>query len=259
MKTIILAGGLGTRLAEETAIRPKPMVEIGGLPILHHILSIYAAQGYKEFIIACGYKGEFIKDYFCNFRLRNDDMLVDLAAGKIHETKRRAPDWRVHLLDTGIATQTGGRVKRCQPLVLGETCMVTYGDGLGNVDINALVAYHRKQRRLATITAVRPPSRYGALVFDPTGIGVASFSEKPQMGEGWINGGFMVIEPKVMDYLEGDDTIFERGALERLAQEGQLAAYRHEGFWQPMDTIREKQLLENLWQSGSAPWKVWKE
>jgi len=256
MKTIILAGGLGTRLPEETVVRPKPMVEIGGIPILHHILSIYAAYGYKDFIIACGYKGEYIKDYFCNFRLRNSDLRVDLGAGTVKELGTRGPDWQVTLVDTGNQTQTGGRVKRCAPVVGNETCMMTYGDGVGNVDIGKLLAFHRQQGRLATITACRPPARFGALVFE--GDRVAAFSEKPQVGEGWINGGYMVLEPKVMDYIEGDETIFERGPLERLAKDGQLAAYRHDGFWQPMDTLREKQLLEELWQSGKAPWKVWK-
>lgn len=256
MKTIILAGGLGTRLAEETVVRPKPMVEIGGEPILRHILNIYAAYGYKDFVIACGYKGEFIKDYFCNFRQRNSDLLVDLGSGKIKELSNHVPDWRINLIDTGTHTQTGGRVKRCAPIIGNEPCMVTYGDGVGNIDIAKLVAFHKHQGRLATITAVRPPARFGAMIFD--GDRVAAFSEKPQVGEGWINGGYMVLEPQVMDYIEGDDTIFERKPLERLAQDGQLAAYRHEGFWQPMDTLREKQLLEDLWQSGKAPWKVWK-
>jgi glucose-1-phosphate cytidylyltransferase len=257
MKTIILAGGLGTRLAEETEMRPKPMVEIGGHPILFHIMSAYAAHGYEDFIVACGYKGDFIKDYFCNFRRRNSDILVDLSKGHLAELNPRGPDWRVNLVDTGLHTQTGGRVKRCAPLLAGEACMMTYGDGVGDIDIAKLVAFHRKQGRLATVTAVRPPARFGALVFD--GDRVASFSEKPQVGEGWINGGFMVLEPKVMDYIEGDESVFERGPLERLAQDGQLAAYRHEGFWQPMDTLREKHLLEKLWQSGKAPWKVWHE
>jgi len=257
MKTIILAGGLGTRLAEETIIRPKPMVEIGGYPILFHVLSIYAANGYKDFVIACGYKGEFIKDYFCNFRLRNSDIYVDLGNGQIKELGIRGPDWRVQLVDTGLKSQTGGRTKRCGAIIGQETCMMTYGDGVGDIDIRKLVAFHRKQGRLATVTAVRPPARFGAMVFD--GDRVASFSEKPQVGEGWINGGYMVLEPGVMDYIKGDETVFEREPLEKLAKDGQLAAYRHEGFWQPMDTMREKQLLEDLWQSGKAPWKVWKE
>ena len=256
MKTIILAGGLGTRLAEETVVRPKPMVEIGGYPILFHILSIYASYGYKDFVIACGYKGEYIKDYFCNFRLRNSDLCVDLGNGDIQELGARGPDWRVNLVDTGTQTQTGGRAKRCGALIGNETCMLTYGDGVGNIDIGKLVAFHKKQGRLATITAVRPPARFGALVFD--GDRVMAFQEKPQVGEGWINGGYMVLEPEAMNYIEGDETVLERGPLESLAKDGQLAAYRHEGFWQPMDTMREKQLLEESWQSGKAPWKVWK-
>jgi glucose-1-phosphate cytidylyltransferase len=255
VKTIILAGGAGTRLAEETVLRPKPMVEIGGMPILQHILSIYAAHGFKEFVIACGYKGEYIKEYFCNYRFRHSDIYLELATGQNLLTNSKAPDWRLNLVDTGLATQTGGRIKRCTPWVKDGTFMMTYGDGVGNIDIGKLVAFHKKHGRLATMTAVRPPARFGALMFD--GDKIASFSEKPQVGEGWINGGYMVLEPKVLDYIENDETIFERDPLERLAADGQLAAYRHEGFWQPMDTIREKQLLETLWQSGKAPWKVW--
>jgi len=254
MKTVILAGGAGTRLSEETVLRPKPMVEIGGLPILHHILGIYSAHGHRDFVIACGYKGEAIKEYFCNFRLRNNDVYVDLGTGKIQEMNSRTPEWRLNLVDTGLHTQTGGRLKRCAPWVQGETFMMTYGDGVGDIDLSRLLAFHRSQKRLATITAVRPPARFGAIVFD--GDLVSTFSEKSQVGEGWINGGFMVLEPRVLDYIDGDESVFERGPLERLAKDGQLAAYRHEGFWQPMDTLREKQLLEKLWQSGKAPWKV---
>ncbi len=255
MRTIILAGGAGTRLAEETVLRPKPMVEIGGLPILCHIMSIYGAYGFKEFVVACGYKGEFIKDYFCNHRLRNSDVFVDLRAGKIDELNSRAPDWKVHLVDTGLSTQTGGRVKRCKPFINNETFMLTYGDGVGNVDVKKLVAFHKAHGKLATLTAVRPPARFGAIIFD--GDRVDTFSEKPQVGEGWINGGYMVLEPRVLDYIDTEETIFERGPLERLAADGQLMAFKHDGFWQPMDTLREKQLLETLWQSGTAPWKVW--
>lgn len=255
MRTVILAGGLGTRLSEETTLRPKPMVEIGGQPILWHILNIYAAHGFKEFIIAAGYKGESIKEYFAHYRLRSSDVTVDLRTGGVDLQNNRTPDWRITVADTGHATQTGGRVRRIQPWIQNETFMVTYGDGLGDVDIRALVDFHRRHGRLATITAVRPPARFGGLTFD--GDRVAVFSEKPQIGEGWINGGFMVFEPGVFDYIDGDETILERAPLEQLAAEGELYAYRHDGFWQPMDTLREKQLLESLWQSGQAPWKKW--
>ena len=232
MKTIILAGGAGTRLAEETTIRPKPMVEIGGIPILQHILNIYAAHNHKEFIIACGHKGELIQQYFAN---------------------HPAHDCRIQLLDTGLLTQTGGRIKRCKSFLDNSTFMMTYGDGLANIDLTALLHFHRSHKKLATITAVRPPARFGALTFN--GDNVTCFTEKSQASEGWINGGFMVLEPQVLDYIDGDDTLFERQPLERLAAENQLVGYKHHGFWQPMDTLREKQLLESLWLSENAPWK----
>jgi glucose-1-phosphate cytidylyltransferase len=255
MKTVILAGGLGSRLAEETAVRPKPMVEIGGRPILWHIMNVYAAGGFADFLVACGYKGEVIKRYFADFHLYDSDVTVDLGRGSVDVHERRGPDWCVTLVDTGAATQTGGRVKRMAPWIGGETFLMTYGDGVGDVDVRAAVEFHRRHGRLATICAVRPPARFGGLEFD--GDQVVRFNEKPQVGEGWINGGFMVLEPAVLDYIDGDDTVLEREPLERLAAEGQLMAYRHEGFWQPMDTLREKLLLEELWQSGRAPWKVW--
>ena len=255
MKTVILAGGLGTRLAEETGVRPKPMVEIGGRPVLWHIMNIYAAHGFNDFVVSGGYKCEFIKEYFCNYKLHVSDVFVDLATGEARLTKSQAPDWKVAIIDTGIDTQTGGRIKALEPMLRGETFMVTYGDGVGNVDVTALAAFHKKHGRLLTLTAVRPPARFGGLVFD--GDLITEFSEKPQVGEGWINGGFMVMEPGVLDYIEGPLSYLERTPLERLAAAGQLAAYRHEGFWQPMDTVREKQMLEGLWQSGKAPWKVW--
>ncbi len=257
MKTVILAGGLGSRLAEETAIRPKPMVEIGGRPMLWHIMSLYSAFGFNAFLIACGYKGEIIKQYFTNFHLHDADLTVHLRERKVDVHASRGPDWHVTLVDTGFMTSTGGRVKRMAPWLGGETFMMSYGDGVGNVDIAQVVDFHRRHGRLATLTAVRPPSRFGGLEFE--GDHVARFQEKPQIGEGWINGGFMVLEPEVLDYIEGDDTLFEKEPMERLAADGQLMAYRHEGFWQPMDTLREKHLLEQLWQEGTAPWKVWRD
>lgn len=255
MKVVILAGGLGTRLAEDTAVKPKPMVEIGGKPMIWHIMNLYASHGHKEFIVACGYKGEMIKEYFSRFYLHHADVTIDLGKKDEAIHNHRGPDWRVSLVDTGVATQTGGRIKRLQSWIGVNTYMMTYGDGVGNVDIEALVAFHKAHGRLATVTAVRPPARFGGLVFD--GDQVVKFSEKPQIGEGWINGGFMVLESGVFDFIKGDETAFEREPMERLAAEGQLMAYRHDGFWQPMDTLREKQILEELWQSGKAPWKVW--
>jgi len=255
MKTVILAGGAGTRLSEETSARPKPMVEIGGKPMLWHIMNLYAAHGHKDFVVACGYKGEVIKEYFHNFYIHNADYVVDLKDGKRDLVRSGAPDWRVAVVDTGASTMTGGRVKRLREWLGDEPFMVTYGDGVGNVDISKLVAFHRKHKKLATITAVRPPARFGALNLD--GDRVAHFGEKPQTGEGWINGGFFVFEPAALDYMGGDDTVMEHQPLERLAKDGQLMAFKHEGFWQPMDTLRERQLLEDLWAGGKAPWKTW--
>jgi glucose-1-phosphate cytidylyltransferase len=254
MKTVILAGGMGSRLAEETAVRPKPMVEIGGRPILWHIMSIYAAQGFTDFTVAAGYKSEMIKEYFARFYLHLSDIRVDLATGTTELLNSRAPDWRVEIIDTGVHTMTGGRVKRLRERIDG-TFMLTYGDGVGAVEIRKLLEFHKAHGGVATLTAVRPPARFGGLTFD--GDRVAAFSEKPQIGEGWINGGFMVLEPKIFDYIEGDDTVFEKGPLETLANEGKLFAFKHEAYWQPMDTIRERQLLEQLWDSGKAPWKTW--
>lgn len=255
MKVVILAGGFGTRLAEETTIKPKPLVEIGGKPILWHIMNIYAAHSFNEFVMALGYKGEVIKDYFLFFYALNNDLTVDLMTGKTMVHDGRQPNWRVHLVDTGLLTQTGGRIKRLQPWIGNETFMLTYGDGVADVNIRDLVAFHRSHGRLATVTVVRPPARFGGLRLQ--GDRVAEFTEKPQTGEGWINGGFFVLDPSVFEYIAGDDVIWERAPLERLARDGQLMAYQHEGFWQPMDTLREKRLLESLWESGNAPWKVW--
>ncbi len=251
----ILAGGLGTRLQEETTVKPKPMIEIGGRPILWHIMKTYAAYGFKEFVIALGYKGEVIKDYFLNYRYRASNLTIHLNTGEAIVRDNNCEDWTIHLLDTGFDTQTGGRVKRVARFVGDETFMLTYGDGVANVEINKLLAFHRSHGRLVTITAVRPAARFGGISFD--GDLVVRFEEKPQIGEGWINGGFFVLEPGVADYIEGDDTIFERGPLERLAIDRQLVAYRHHGFWQCMDTLRDVRLLESLWQSSQAPWKIW--
>jgi glucose-1-phosphate cytidylyltransferase len=256
LKTVLLAGGLGTRLAEETVSIPKPMVEIGGRPILWHIMSIYAAQGFSDFVVAVGYKGEVVKDYFINFTARSSDITVRVATGevKVHEASR--PDWTVHLVDTGPTTQTGGRIRRvARWLDPGGTFMLTYGDGVADVDLRALLAFHRSHGRLATVTAVRPPGRFGSLEME--GDRVRAFAEKPQAGEGWINGGFFVLEPGALETIAGDETLWELEPLETLAARGDLMAYRHEGFWQPMDTLRDKRYLEELWHSGKAPWKVW--
>jgi len=255
MKTVILSGGLGTRLSEETQLRPKPMVEIGGLPILWHIMKIYSAYGHNEFVVALGYKAEMIKSYFLNFYHIRRDLSVHLADGRLDIHDGDHEDWLIHLIDTGIPTQTGGRLQRLRHLLKDETFMMTYGDGVADVDISKVLDFHRRHGRLATMTAVRPPARFGVLEFD--GDLVTRFEEKPQIGEGWINGGFFVLEPGVLDYIDGPDTKFEVEPLERLAREGQLVAYRHDGFWQCMDTLRDVRLLESLWASGQVPWKVW--
>lgn len=256
MKTVILCGGLGTRLAEETDVRPKPMVTVGGHPILWHILNLYSSYGFKKFALALGYKGEVIKEYFLNYYSLDSDLQIDLSSGKVEHLRPSRRDWCLDLIDTGAESMTGGRLHRLETLLRPEgTFMLTYGDGVCDVDINRLIAFHRSHGKLATVTAVRPPARFGGMVFD--GDRVAEFREKPQTGEGWINGGFFVLEPEVFDYLNGDATVLEGAPLESLARDGQLMAYKHEGFWQCMDTVRDRQLLEHLWSDGSAPWKKW--
>ncbi len=256
MKVVILAGGLGTRLAEETELKPKPMTEIGGRPILWHIMKHYSHFDYREFVIALGYRGDVIKRFFLDYHNLNGNMTIDLSRGRVDTHKRECEDWVLHLEDTGLETNTGGRVRRLKASLEDKTFMVTYGDGVSNVDLARLLEFHRGHGRIATVTAVRPPARFGGLVFD--GDLVAEFTEKPQIGEGWINGGFMVFEPGLFDYLDGDDCVLEADALEQLAADRQLCAYRHEGFWQCMDTLRDKRLLEGLWQDRQAPWRVWK-
>ena len=255
MKVVILSGGFGTRLAEETDIIPKPMVEIGGKPILWHIMKHYAHFGFNEFIIALGYKQELIKDFFLNYHYLTDSLTVNTKSGEISKHNKAVDDWTVHLVDTGLETITGGRIKRLAKWLGDETFMMTYGDGVSNVNLKDLLRFHRSHGKLATVTAVRPPARFGGLLFE--GDRVTEFTEKPQIGEGWINGGFFVLEPGVLDYIEGDATHWEREPLERLAKEGQLMAYRHASFWQGMDNIRDLRYLRKLWGEGNAAWKLW--
>lgn len=256
MKVAILAGGFGSRLAEETEIKPKPMVEIGGRPILWHIMMHYSFYGFNDFVIALGYKGEVIKKYMVDFAALNSNLRVNLRNGHVQMNGGFKPEWTVELVDTGMKTMTGGRIKRLQPFLGEGTFMLTWGDGVSNLNLRDLLAFHRSHGKLATLTAVRPPARYGHLELE--GNKVCVFSEKPQASEGWINGAFFVLEPEVMDYIDGDETQWEKEPLERLAREGQLMAYRHESFWQCMDTLREKYILDTLWESGQAPWKIWK-
>ncbi len=254
MKAVILAGGLGTRLSEETSLRPKPMVEIGGRPILWHIMKMYARHGINDFVVCCGFKGYVIKEYFANYFLHQSDVTFDISRNEMQVHQRNAEDWRVTLVDTGESTQTGGRLGRVRPY-LRETFAMTYGDGVSDVDISALVAFHRAEGREATVTAVQPPGRYGALEIEAGR--VSAFREKPAGDGAFINGGFFVLEPAVLDLITGDACVWEREPLEQLAARGQLSAFKHRGFWQPMDTLREKTQLESLWASGKAPWKTW--
>ena len=256
MKAVILAGGYGTRLSEETHSRPKPMVEIGGRPMLWHIMKMYSAHGVNDFIVCCGYRGYVIKEYFANFSLHMSDITFDLEQNTVHVRKERTEPWRITLIDTGEDTLTGGRLKRIADYVEGEDefCM-TYGDGLSDIDISATITFHREHGRLATVTAVKPPGRFGALELE--GQRVTGFIEKPTGDEGFINGGFFVLNPRCLDLINGDNTRWEDEPLTRLAAEDQLRAYEHHGFWQPMDTVRERNLLEDLWASGGAPWKTW--
>lgn len=260
MQAVILAGGFGTRLSEETAVRPKPMVEIGGRPILWHIMRSYASFGISDFIVCCGYRGDLIKDYFLNYSRLRSDLTVDLASGDVQVHRPAAESWRITLVDTGMSTMTGGRLRRVRDHLADETFCLTYGDGVSDVRIDELVAFHRNEGARATLTAVQPPGRFGALTLQPGEARIAGFLEKPGVGDGgkaaWINGGYFVLEPEAIDYIEGDDTVWEREPMERLAGEGELAAFRHEGFWQPMDTLRDKHLLEELWETGDAPWAV---
>ena len=257
MKAVILAGGLGTRISEETHLKPKPMIEIGGKPILWHIMKMYSAHGIHDFVICCGYKGYVIKEYFANYFLHMSDVTFDMASNKMDVHQRNAEPWRVTLVDTGEETMTGGRLKRVVDYIKDEDAFCfTYGDGVANIDITALIAFHRQHGKKATVTAVQPPGRYGALNMD--GETVRGFIEKPKGDGGWINGGFFILSPKCLDYVAGDATSWEAGPLVKLAADGELLAFEHTGFWQPMDTLRDKNHLEELWLSGNAPWKSWK-
>ncbi len=257
MKAVILAGGLGTRLSEETSVRPKPMVEIGGKPILWHIMKIYSAHGINDFIICCGYKGYVIKEYFANYFLHMSDVTFDMRFNQMNVHSGYAEPWRVTLVDTGDNTLTGGRLKRVREHIGNETFCFTYGDGVSNVNITNLIKFHKEQKTLATLSAVQPPGRFGAIVLGQEQTKITNFREKPEGDNAWINGGFFVLEPQVIDFIEGDSTIWEKEPLEKLADMEQLSAYKHDGFWQPMDTLRDKKYLENFWKSDEAPWKVW--
>ena len=256
MKAVILAGGLGTRLSEETSVRPKPMVEVGGNPILWHIMKIYAAHGITDFVICLGYRGEYIKEYFANYVLKRSDVTFDLANNKMSFHNSICEPWTVTCIDTGAESMTGGRLRRVRHLI-DETFCFTYGDGVADIDLNAALDFHRNHGKLATLTAVQPAGRFGAFRLDKDSDQVSGFQEKPKGDGAWINGGFFILEPGAIDYIEEDSTVWERQPMERLSSEGQLKAWRHSGFWQSMDTLRDKQLLNDLWDAGDAPWKIW--
>jgi glucose-1-phosphate cytidylyltransferase len=257
LKAVILAGGFGTRLSEETGVKPKPMVEIGDRPILWHIMKIYSAAGINDFIICLGYKGHIIKEYFANYSLHLSDITFDLKNNRTHVHHNETEPWKVTLVHTGESTLTGGRIKRIRSYLGNETFCLTYGDGVSNIDIKALIQFHKAQKTLVTLTAVQPPGRFGAFNLGPGQHKIVTFKEKPQGDGAWVNGGFFVVETAALDYIDGDETVWEREPMESLAREGRIAAYRHHGFWQPMDTLRDKNVLEKLWASGTAPWKVW--
>lgn len=258
MKAVILAGGLGTRLSEETAVKPKPMVEIGGMPILWHIMKTYSHHGINEFIVCCGYKGNVIKEFFANYVLRTSSVTFDMTDNSMQVRNAVTEPWKVTLADTGANSLTGGRLKRVKEFIGDDTFCFTYGDGVADVNITELVKFHKTEGRKATLTATQPPGRFGAIVLGENETKIDSFKEKPSGDGAWINGGYFVLEPSVIDYIEGDLTTWEQEPLRELAHEGQLSAYKHKGFWQPMDTLRDKHLLEDLWESGKAPWKCWK-
>jgi glucose-1-phosphate cytidylyltransferase len=260
MKAVILAGGFGTRISEESGIRPKPMVEIGGKPILWHIMKIYSTHGINEFVICCGYKGHMIKEYFSNYFLHTSDVTFDLRNNSMEVHRKNSEPWRVTLVDTGENVMTGGRLKRVADYIKDETFCLTYGDGVSDIDITASIEFHKKQKAIATLTAVQQPGRFGAFTLGQDDAKIMHFREKPKgdgVDDAWINGGFFIVEPKALDYLSGDDSIWERDPLENMAKEGGLAAFKHFGFWQPMDTLRDKNVLEEMWNEGKAPWKKW--
>jgi len=257
MKAVILAGGYGTRISEESAVKPKPMIEIGQQPIIWHIMKIYSAHGVTDFVICCGYKGHLIKEYFANYFLHKSDVTFDLEHNKMHLHQNFAEPWRVTLVDTGEKSMTGGRIKRIKEFIGKEPFCLTYGDGVSNINIRESVEFHSRQKKLATVTAVQPPGRFGAFTMEKEQTLINTFREKPSGDGAWVSGGYFVLEPEIFDYIEGDDTVWEREPMEQLAQAGQLSAFRHHGFWQPMDTLRDKLYLEDLWQKGQAPWKIW--